>query len=121
LLQTIRFTSHLKQDILLVQPAGISMEEAPLVLPTITEFIATAIVAKFWESLRHDIWELPAETLSAAEEELFRKHGWKIGISNSLPPYPQSLLNLPLASMTLYPPSHHCTNRACGRSKPLKK
>ncbi|KAJ7104650.1 hypothetical protein C8R44DRAFT_639958 [Mycena epipterygia] len=117
LAQTLCFShllSVLKWDILLVQPVNVSTgtEEAPLVLPpSITAFIADAVeipessVARFWTRLKDDIWNLPEPTLSDHEEELFREHGWKRGIT----------------SLTMYPPSHHCTNSNCGRHKHLTK
>ncbi|KAJ7936074.1 hypothetical protein B0H13DRAFT_1539248, partial [Mycena leptocephala] len=115
LAQTLCFTqllSVLKRDILLVQPVNVTTgtEEASLVLPpSITEFVADAVgvpessISGFWTRLREDIWDLPEQTLSEHEEGLFREHGWKHGIT----------------SVTLYPPSHHCTNSNCGRHKHL--
>jgi hypothetical protein len=92
LAQTITFTrllSVLKHDILLVQPSSVSTDEAPLVLPpTITTFIAASVeiseqsVHGFWTLLKNDIWNLSEQKLSDSEEELFRQHGWKLGISN---------------------------------------
>lgn len=130
--QTLRFTrllSHLKQDVLLVQPARVSTTEAPTFLPpSIKTFLAAAVgiseslVMTSWESLRDEIWELPVETLSQEEENLFRVHGWKIGISKGLLNHLLFLTKLSyVASMSLYPPSHYCTNPACGRKLPMKK
>ncbi|KAJ7936045.1 hypothetical protein B0H13DRAFT_1519575, partial [Mycena leptocephala] len=115
LAQTLCFTqllSVLKRDILLVQPVNVTTgtEEVSLVLPpSITEFVADAVgvpessISGFWTRLREDIWDLPEQTLSEHDEGLFREHGWKHGIT----------------SVTLYPPSHHCTNSNCGRHKLL--
>ncbi|KAJ7733056.1 hypothetical protein DFH07DRAFT_968134 [Mycena maculata] len=47
--------------------------------------------------------DLPSEALSKEDEGLFRTHGWKV------------------ASLTIYPPSHHCTNPVCGRKLPMKR
>ncbi|KAJ7759415.1 hypothetical protein DFH07DRAFT_1023762 [Mycena maculata] len=113
--QTLRFTrllSNLKNDIILVQPSRILTTEAPAVLPpSIKTFLAAALVISeelvvtTWKSLRHDIWDLPSEALSEEDEGLFRAHGWKVSIT----------------SLTIYPPSHHCTNPVCGRKSPMKR
>ncbi|KAJ7032091.1 hypothetical protein C8F04DRAFT_959374 [Mycena alexandri] len=94
----------------LPQPINIPTDQAPAVLPpTISTFIAAAVgiseahVSSFW--MRDDIWALPPQALTQEDKELFRKHGWKYG----------------LTSMVMYPPSDFCTNPKCGRCKPLKK
>ncbi|KAJ7216341.1 hypothetical protein GGX14DRAFT_391184 [Mycena pura] len=107
-----RLLSLLKDDILLVQPLRVSTDEAPTILPpSVSEFMADAVgialdsVASCWKKMKKDIWKLPIPTLSEEEEELFRKYGWRRGIT----------------SFSLYPPSHYCENPACCRLKPLKK
>ncbi|KAJ7176348.1 hypothetical protein C8R43DRAFT_1084702 [Mycena crocata] len=74
-------------------------------LSRLKQEIILVSVAYYWQTMRKDIWELPQETLSAVDEGFFRTHGWKISIT----------------STSLYPPSHHCTNFACSRHKPLKR
>ncbi|KAJ7033642.1 hypothetical protein C8F04DRAFT_1002511 [Mycena alexandri] len=113
LAQTLLFTrllAVLKRDIILVQPVSSGAEEAPLILsPSIVEFVAEAVgipepyVPKFWALFKDDIWGLPEQVLGEHEEELFRKYGWKRGIT----------------ALTMYPPSHYCTNVNCRRDKHL--
>ncbi|KAK7016060.1 hypothetical protein R3P38DRAFT_3569699 [Favolaschia claudopus] len=107
-----RLLSVLKNDIMLCQPVGIPVDIAPPLLPEVVSgFIATAVeislesVGKLWELLKEDVWFLSDTKLSPTEEDLFRVHGWKVG----------------LTSLTLYPPTHTCQNPDCPRTNPLKK
>ncbi|KAF8168554.1 hypothetical protein B0H34DRAFT_779819 [Crassisporium funariophilum] len=88
------------------------MSTAPDALPpTIVQFlsdsvgIAESAVETCWDLLKDDIWQLPETPLTEQEETAFRNYGWKCG----------------LTLLTLYPPSHHCTNKDCPHTKPLKK
>ncbi|KAJ7069021.1 hypothetical protein B0H15DRAFT_925883 [Mycena belliarum] len=113
LLHFTRVLSLVKNDIILCQPAFISTNEAPSVLPPqVLLFAAESIgispecASDCWVILKDDIWALPDPgKLSDDEAELFRMHGWKRG----------------LTSLTLYPPSHNCQNIDCSRTIPLKK
>lgn len=82
-----RLLSVLKNDISLLQPINISPDDAPDFLPpTIAAFASEATGVKLesipncWDMLKDDVWSLPRPELSADEEDLFRKHGWKVGI-----------------------------------------
>ncbi|KAJ7089594.1 hypothetical protein C8R44DRAFT_892286 [Mycena epipterygia] len=107
-----RLLSTLKHDITLCQPINVPTSHAPAFLPpTIATFISQATdvslatVPKCWRLLKDDVWSLSQPKLSSEEEDLFRKHGWKLGIT----------------STTLFPPSHHCQNLHCTRTNPLRK
>ncbi|KAF7311125.1 hypothetical protein HMN09_00656700 [Mycena chlorophos] len=106
-----RLLSGLKNDILLVQPARLSAEKAPAALPpSIVEFISRAVgihqerVPVLWKELKSEVWAMEPAVLGESEEELFRKYGWKLG----------------LTSLTLYPPSPFCLNSACSHRTTLK-
>ncbi|KAF7314043.1 hypothetical protein HMN09_00562900 [Mycena chlorophos] len=106
-----RLLSVLKNDILLVQPACLSATEAPAALPpSIVEFLSHAVgidqerVPVLWKELKSEVWAMEPATLGGVEEDMFRKHGWKRG----------------LTSLMLYPPSHFCLNTACSRQTTLK-
>jgi hypothetical protein len=85
-----RLLSVLKADITLCQPVNVSTTEAPAFLPpTIATFVSNATgiehdaILKCWVLLNDDVWALPRPELSADEEDLFRMHGWALGISKS--------------------------------------
>ncbi|KAJ7354118.1 hypothetical protein DFH08DRAFT_691424 [Mycena albidolilacea] len=108
----IRVLSVLKNDIILGQSASIIPDAAPPSLPlSIHTFVSDATgvpfesVPNLWNLVKEDIWVIhDSDTkLSTSEEELFRMHGWKLG----------------LASLTLYPPSHCCPD--CPGTGALKK
>ncbi|KAJ7939533.1 hypothetical protein B0H13DRAFT_1941214, partial [Mycena leptocephala] len=109
----IRLLSLLKDDIILAQPYYIPTTEAPLVLPaSITAFVAESTgihidaITGCWDILKEDIWASPTpEQTNQDDESLFEHHGWSRGIT----------------SLSLYPPSHECTNSMCNRVNPLKK
>ncbi|KAJ7063878.1 hypothetical protein C8F01DRAFT_1054782 [Mycena amicta] len=108
----IRLLVCLKNDIVLVQPSRVHDERAPLVLPpSIICFISDVLkideqwVEGFWAELKDEVWGWPDVVPTKEEEEMFRQHGWKRG----------------LTSLVLYPPSHYCDNPSCGRQSPLKK
>ncbi|KAF7342835.1 hypothetical protein MSAN_01999500 [Mycena sanguinolenta] len=107
-----RLLSVLKDDILLCQPHNIPTNAPPPLLPpSIQIFASNALaipevsVSELWNVCKSDVWDLSDARLSPTEQELFRKHGWKLG----------------LTSVTLYPPSHHCSNPDCLAVGPLKK
>ncbi|KAJ7190358.1 hypothetical protein GGX14DRAFT_579894 [Mycena pura] len=82
-----RLLSLLKNDILLCQPHNISTDAPPSFLPpTVRLFASGALgvpadaVPKLWDALKDDVWALCDTTLSATEENLFREHGWKLGL-----------------------------------------
>lgn len=88
LMSFTRILAVLKDDILLPQPISVSVDEPPHLLPpTIATFVSDATgikpesIPKCWHLLKEEIWSSPRPELSADEEELFRKHGWKSGIS----------------------------------------
>ncbi|KAJ7348297.1 hypothetical protein DFH08DRAFT_698265 [Mycena albidolilacea] len=108
----IRLLSVLKDDILLCQPHYIPTDTAPSHLPpSIQTFVSEAVgilydrVPKLWGCLKGDVWALSDTKLSLAEQELFRVYGWRQG----------------LTALTLYPPTHHCSNPDCSAKGPLKK
>ncbi|KAJ6463105.1 hypothetical protein DFH09DRAFT_1492323 [Mycena vulgaris] len=107
-----RLLSVIKHDIILCQPVHISTNEAPTVLPpTVSSFISAAAeipvpaISICWDLLKDEVWSLRDTELSTNEENLFKIHGWKLGITSS----------------TLFPPTHHCQNPHCPRTNPLKK
>ncbi|KAF8212801.1 hypothetical protein K438DRAFT_1805108 [Mycena galopus ATCC 62051] len=86
----IRLLSVLKNDIILGQPASITPDAAPPSLPpSVHAFISDATglpfesVPNLWDLVKEDIWAVHhSDTkLSTSEEELFRTHGWKLGLS----------------------------------------
>ncbi|KAJ6501927.1 hypothetical protein C8R45DRAFT_605210 [Mycena sanguinolenta] len=107
-----RLLSVLKDDILLCQPHNIPTNAPPPLLPpSIQLFASNALgvaddsISDLWETWKDNVWALCDARLSLTEQELFRVHGWKLG----------------LTSVTLYPPSHHCTSPDCPAAGPLKK
>jgi hypothetical protein len=84
-----RLSSVLKNEIVLCQPSNVTRDAAPAVLsPAIVLFLANTVdispdsIPYCWDKLKDEIWEQPAaDPLTEQEEDLFRKHGWKIGIS----------------------------------------
>ncbi|KAJ7320903.1 hypothetical protein DFH08DRAFT_713634, partial [Mycena albidolilacea] len=109
--------SVLKNDIVLGQPASIIPDAAPPSLPpSIHTFVSDATgvpfesVPNLWNLVKEDIWAIhDSDTkLSTSEEELFRMHGWKLGLSK-----------YSFSSLTLYPPSHCCPD--CPGTGMLKK
>ncbi|KAJ7302926.1 hypothetical protein DFH08DRAFT_640378, partial [Mycena albidolilacea] len=87
--------------------------EAPLVLPvSITAFVAESTgihintIVGCWDILKEDIWASPTpEQMNQDDKSLFEHHSWSRGIT----------------SLSLYPPSHECTNSMCNCVNPLKK
>jgi hypothetical protein len=86
----IRVLSVLKNDIVLGQPASVTPDAAPPSLPpSIHTFVSDATgipfesVLNLWDLVKEDIWAIHhSDTkLSTSEEELFRMHGWKLGLS----------------------------------------
>ena len=83
-LRLTRFTAHLKNDILLAQPATHPPQTAPLILPpTIVSFLSRAcavppaFVIAFWDAMKHEIWREDGDSMYSTEEEFF-KHGHDI-------------------------------------------
>lgn len=89
--QYIRLVQHLKDDILLAQPAELtqlSPEQAPEILPpTISLFLSNALnipqesMQDSWEILKDHIWECQKVGLMREDYEAFKLYGWKLGLS----------------------------------------
>ncbi|KAJ7189681.1 hypothetical protein GGX14DRAFT_382954, partial [Mycena pura] len=89
------------------QPHKISTDASPSFLPPTVRLFASRTlgvpadaVPELWDVLKDDVWALRDTKLSATEDNL----------AHDLP-----------FSMTLYPPTHHCTNPDCPAVGPLKK
>ena len=87
----MRVLSLLKNDILLCQPQNVSTDAPPSFLPpTIHLFALEALsipadaIPKLWDVLKDDVWTLCDTKLSTTEENLFREHGWKLGLSECI-------------------------------------
>ncbi|KAJ7446362.1 hypothetical protein FB451DRAFT_1188796 [Mycena latifolia] len=112
ILQFLRLSVHLKNDILLCQPSTVSTECAPENLPpSIASFLSDAThipladMDTCWDALKDDVWDYPSEALNQEDEQAFIDYGWARRLSSS----------------TLYPPNKHCTNPSCTATRPLKK
>ncbi|KAL0954922.1 hypothetical protein HGRIS_003855, partial [Hohenbuehelia grisea] len=112
LMTLMRLAAVLKRDILLPQPINTPHDQAPKYLPpTIEAFLADAlgILAKdvryCWSAIKEEVWDMPTVVLTAVEEEMFKVHGWKRG----------------LTSRSLYPPSQYCTNVVCSKQGSVLK
>ncbi|KAJ7216431.1 hypothetical protein GGX14DRAFT_358771 [Mycena pura] len=86
----MRFLSILKDDILLCQPHFVPTDAPPPFLPpSVQVFTSKAVdipyesVQTLWDCLQDDVWALCNTKLSPTEEELFRAHGWSLGLSES--------------------------------------
>ncbi|KAJ7580731.1 hypothetical protein C8J56DRAFT_1169107 [Mycena floridula] len=110
----VRLAALLKRDILQPQPLPQSSpDKPPKHLPqSIACFLADALGVSrevsehCWKVLKHDVWA--AEThdkVKAADEDVFREHGWKYGLS----------------LITLYPPHSTCISGSCDHTNPLKR
>lgn len=92
ILAFFRLVIYLKMDILLAQPASVSMSDPPPVLPlSVQVFLADATkipyseIAPLWEETRFILWNLPsAEQALLEDEEAFKKYGLPRGISASI-------------------------------------
>jgi hypothetical protein len=80
----ITFASRLKDPILLAQPAGISVDEAPAVLPpSVAAFLGSSCnltppaVENCWKILKITVWEYSESKVETA----FAEHGVKHGLS----------------------------------------
>ena len=121
----ISLASCLKDDILLTHPAKLSATNLPDVLPpTITGFLGNscdlpqAYVEQCWDILKHTIWDSAAISCDHLDSA-FTQHGHHSGLSMS---YHLILLKLLtylwiVASHTLYPPQHKCSNADCLQNK----
>lgn len=87
--QYTRLVKHLQNDILLPQPVEqTTFEQAPEILPrAIGLFLSKAlcIPQKFmqdsWDILKDYIWECKKVALTKEDFELFKSHGWELGLS----------------------------------------
>jgi len=121
----ISLASCLKDDILLTQPAKLSATNPPDILPpTITGFLGNscdlpqAYVEQCWDILKDTIWDSAAISCDHLDSA-FTQHGHHSGLSMS---YHFILLKLLtylwlVASHTLYPPQHKCSNVECLQNK----
>lgn len=135
--QYIRLVQHLKDDILLAQPAELtqlSPEQAHEILPpTISLFLSNALnipqesMQDSWEILKDHIWECQKVGLMREDYEAFKLYGWKLGLSMWIMlEYILSLISEGmLAALTIFPPHDRmcCTNQDCENfhKLPLKK
>ncbi|KAJ7233808.1 hypothetical protein C8J57DRAFT_1532130 [Mycena rebaudengoi] len=89
ILSLTHLLSLLKNDILLAQPSQVNIVAPPLVLPpAIVKFISDTTnlsednIKSCWAALKEEVWVLPTPAkFSAKEEDQFRVHGWKCGLS----------------------------------------
>jgi hypothetical protein len=89
LMSFINQVSLLRRSIELTQPAAEPTDTAPLALPqSIIGFLAQSIgisvknVADCWDILKDTIWGMSTVVQRAkVDEEAFREHGWKLGVS----------------------------------------
>ncbi|KAJ7194926.1 hypothetical protein GGX14DRAFT_677641, partial [Mycena pura] len=123
----MRLLSILKDDILLCQPHFVPTDAPPPFLPpSVQVFASKAVdipyesVQTLWDCLQDDVWALCNTKLSPTEEELFRAHGWSLGLSESSQLFFRAYTPLP-ACLTIYPPTHHCTRPGCPAEGPMKK
>ena len=129
----VTLSSRLKDPILLAQPAGISVTEAPAVLPpSVAAFLGSSCnltppaVENCWKILKTTVWKYSESKVETA----FADHGVKHGLSTLFFFYITTGLGLTIlyatASRTFYPPHQTCQNIGCaqhatGISKSLKK
>ncbi|KAF8237251.1 hypothetical protein L208DRAFT_1517689, partial [Tricholoma matsutake] len=107
----VTLASRLKDPILLAQPAGISVTEAPAVLlPSVAAFpasscnLAPPAVESCWKIVKTTVWKYSESKVETA----FAEHGVKHS----------------LTSWTFYPPHQTCQNIGCAqhaKGQPLKK
>jgi len=91
ILDFLSFTSLLKRDIMLAQPATQSTDNAPEVLPPLIQaFFADSIgidlerIPDTWEILKDHAWKMtPLAEHVETEKEAFREFGWARGLSKS--------------------------------------
>jgi hypothetical protein len=110
----VTFALRLKNPILLAQPAGVSVTEAPDVLPpSVAAFLGgscnltPSAVEHCWKILKTTIWTYTESDVEAA----FAEHGVKHSLS--MHHYYTSFTSHYLvlsASHTFYPPEHICQN-----------
>ncbi|KJA15025.1 hypothetical protein HYPSUDRAFT_72271 [Hypholoma sublateritium FD-334 SS-4] len=110
-----RILSHLRRDILQLQPLEQSNPSTPLCfLPENIQMflseclgIALSDIGDLWNALRDHIWVSPLMPLIPGEDfTVFKAVGWKYGLSSAV---------------SIYPPSDRCTNINCLHRIPLKK
>lgn len=87
--QYTRLVKHLKDDILLPQPAELTeFDKAPEILPrTIGAFLGKALqipqdfVQDSWDILKDYVWGCKKVALTNEDYALFKLHGWAVGLS----------------------------------------
>jgi hypothetical protein len=102
-LQFLRLSSYLKDDILLCQPVDVSVDCAPNVLPpSIASFLSEATniplshIDTCWSVLKDDAWIYPtAAEVDQEDEKAFMDHGWARGLCD------YHSIHLPLVVLTL--------------------
>jgi len=89
LMAFINQATFLRCNIQLAQPAAEPTDTAPLALPeSIANFLAQSVgipmenLPDCWHILKDFIWDIPsASQWAQIDEEAFRIHRWKIGVS----------------------------------------
>ncbi|KAJ7227279.1 hypothetical protein GGX14DRAFT_629178 [Mycena pura] len=91
ILQFIRLSSHLKDDILLGQPATVSVDCAPAVIPpAVASFLSEATniplvhIDTCWDVLKDEAWLYPtAAEVNLEDEKAFVNYGWARGLMHT--------------------------------------
>jgi hypothetical protein len=125
ILQFLRLSSILKNDINLCQPARVSVEEAPDVLPpSVASFLSDATeiplqnIDHCWDVLKNDAWGYPSsDSVIQEDEQIFVEYGWAGGLCKYCGKCAHcARLTCNVGSSVLYPPTTHCSNLSCTMS-----
>ncbi|KAJ7205322.1 hypothetical protein C8J57DRAFT_1405749 [Mycena rebaudengoi] len=101
----VRLAACVKRDIDLAQPARQSFMVAPdVLLPSVSKFLSSAVgipledIPAMWMIFKKEVWIFQAQDCAALlEDEVFKVHGWGVGIT----------------SLSIYPPTTTCTTPDC--------
>ncbi|PPQ83677.1 hypothetical protein CVT26_006236 [Gymnopilus dilepis] len=125
--QYTRLVGHLKNDILLPQPAALTtLDEPPEVLPRAIGLFLSKVLAVpedavqcSWDILKEHIWSSERVGLTKEDREAFKMYGWGLGLSMYIARLlsPVLLLKQKIAAVTIFPPDETvcCTNVSCER------
>ncbi|KAJ7477464.1 hypothetical protein FB451DRAFT_986403, partial [Mycena latifolia] len=87
ILQFLKLSAHLKNDILCPAPSTVSTECTPEILsPSIASFLSDATripladMDTCWDALKNDVWEYPSEALNQGDEQAFIDYRWARGL-----------------------------------------
>ncbi|KAF8797810.1 hypothetical protein BYT27DRAFT_7228805 [Phlegmacium glaucopus] len=107
ILKFIAYSSHLKDDILLVQPSSYTLTQLPILSPAIELFLSgvckipVQCICEFWSALADIAWNTKLQFTSSDPSfyAAYKTFGHVRGI----------------AYQTISPPSHYCMNTSCPR------